>query len=491
MPTTDNIEEKKKENSNNIKTNDWTKFTKNFFITFLTSICLAVVVFGSTGLYISKVAKSNILPTDVKFAPYTNTAFDVKPDSSNNKILMNVIKKRLWKGFNFWEAPENIYSQKATFIDEGFKDSWLFTFLCELEKNSKIPDGWFCSFRHFMHDNIKTDFANSFFYFQYVYSKIYELPESFVLFFYPMTFPFIAMFLCGCNFLNGLWIHLTNTPDAFKVFDGNKWEDKGLHSEVYKESWFFIRWGYSLYVLLCWFSFFIFSFILAGFMSVVGPIYAALFALSRTYKLDTNGKDTTGTDDAKGFGTFLKDIFFYKKSFIIALSAITLLQSVSRELNVNYFIGCLIAIIILAVFGMFDTSIPDPGDTTMIPIGSDVLSKNINITQKENTRKLPDCNSQNGNAGGATVETYVGAQYGEPDARVEPEQQPAPLVTPGAPVAAPAPLVDSTVAPASDVELSSREKIIQEYRRGGGRVNKPKKLKKDGTCHKKYNFNLV
>jgi hypothetical protein len=95
MSTTDKIEEKKKENSNNIKTNDWTKFTKNFFITFLTSICLAVVVFGSTGLYISKVAKSNILPTDVKFAPYTNTAFDVTPTGADNKILMNVIMNTL------------------------------------------------------------------------------------------------------------------------------------------------------------------------------------------------------------------------------------------------------------------------------------------------------------------------------------------------------------------------------------------------------------
>ena len=85
---TDNIESKKKEQTNEVKPTDWKQFAVNFSKSFLVTICLGVVVVGACGLYTTKVAQSNILPSNVDFAPYTNNDYTVDPPAS---IFMNII----------------------------------------------------------------------------------------------------------------------------------------------------------------------------------------------------------------------------------------------------------------------------------------------------------------------------------------------------------------------------------------------------------------
>jgi hypothetical protein len=110
------IEDKKGNNTEkkvNIK-----GFIENYFYVIIVSfIFIGVILFGSTGLYLTKLAMSDILPSDIKYTPYTNI---VNPDLKDNIIIMNPVKIRTWFGFGFWNKPINTYSQKAVFNIKEF-----------------------------------------------------------------------------------------------------------------------------------------------------------------------------------------------------------------------------------------------------------------------------------------------------------------------------------------------------------------------------------
>ena len=113
----DPIENKKKENADGGKKMNFKKFAVTFFGHFLVTICFLTIIVGSLGLYTAKVAQSGILPINPLFAPYTAEEYEANP---SNKVFMNIVKDRSWKGFNFWEDPINVTAQKATFIKEDF-----------------------------------------------------------------------------------------------------------------------------------------------------------------------------------------------------------------------------------------------------------------------------------------------------------------------------------------------------------------------------------
>ena len=44
-------------------------------------------------------------------------------------VFMNIVKERAAKGFNFWDEPISVTSQKATFIKEDFNSNGIFKYL--------------------------------------------------------------------------------------------------------------------------------------------------------------------------------------------------------------------------------------------------------------------------------------------------------------------------------------------------------------------------
>jgi hypothetical protein len=478
-----------KRNENNVKTNDFKIFAKQFAKQFLVTICLGIVVFGATGLYTAKVAQSNILPSNVDFAPYTKFDYDIKNlDNISNPItiLMNIIKIRSWKGFNFWDTPLETYSQKASFIKEDFKDSFLFKFLCFLETNSQ-KDGTFSNLSYFMHNIFKTNIANSFSIITTIYSLLYKLPEWLVMLLYFTVFPFITIFLLFYNGIMALITNLGNTNAAFDEFMCNQtgstmdstceinekiWKNVSLWDG--QRGWFNFAWTIMVFFVYLYLSFF-----MTIFMAFFTTFYSLISPLFREYKLE--GSDNKET---YGFGTFLKDTFFYKKSFIMMVTAYTLLDSVYKYLNnVNYVTGCIIAIIILAVgVGIFNPSSPENVDATQIKISNiNDLTKVINVKQERNGIEI-DCKKttseteQNGPAesmNGLTNEQIMLNNIDNPQntgyiggEKIGNGQNP--------------------YKPAEFNNLSEVEnlKIIK-----GGK--KKLKLNNDGTCHKKYNVKLA
>ena len=472
---TDNIESKKKEQTNEVKPTDWKQFAVNFSKSFLVTICLGVVVVGACGLYTTKVAQSNILPSNVDFAPYTNNDYTVDPPAS---IFMNIIKIRSWKGFNFLDEATSVHSQEATFIKETFTNSWLFNLLCFLDRyatsNEPNDPKTFSNLSHFIHSILKTNLSNSFGILNTIYSLLYKLPEWVVMLFYFTVFPFIGMFLLFYNGIRSLITHLGNTTAAFSEFkDKQKWEDIPLFDE--SRGWLNFFW-----VIIVFIFYVIISFYLAFFMSCFTTIYSLFSPLMREYKLKNS-------DETYGFGTFLRDTFVYKKSFILILTAYTLLNSVNTYLNnSNYIVGCIIAILILAIgFNIFNPTDPTNNDITQINFTGKPgeISKNIKTNQVV-TNNI-DCTLNQVNEQPNTNQSPVG--FGTPP--VEPSAPPvepsAPPVEPSAPTVEPsAPTVEPVVTANESMGKFPSTMI-------GGKKYIPRRLNKDGTSHKKYNFRVA
>jgi hypothetical protein len=337
-----------------------------------------------------------------------------------------------------------------------------------------------------MHNIFKTNIANSFSIITTVYSLLYKLPEWLVLLLYFTAFPFIALFLLFYNGIMALITNLGNTNVAFDEFMCNQegstmdstcepnekiWKNISLWDG--QRGWFNFAWTIMVFFVYLYLSFF-----MTFFMAVFTTFNSLISPLFKEYKLE--GSDNKET---YGFGTFLKDTFFYKKSFIMMVTAYTLLDTVYKYLNnANYITGCIIAIIILAVgFGIFNPSSPENLDTTQVKITNlNDLTKVINVKQERNgieidcKKTTSDSEPTNEQINEPTFEQTILNNLEKPNnngysGRERIGNGPNPYKQP-------------------EVVVNPNQVETQNMFKGG---KKKIKLNNDGTCHKKYNFKLA
>ena len=123
------IDEKKAEDSGSTTDKaDWKAFSKNFSHGLITGIFFGVIVIGSMGLFLAKVANANILPTDCDIQPYpSDNPIDkddlIKArDVATDIIYMNPVKILGFFGLGFWMQPQPndkaYYIQEANFVNQ-------------------------------------------------------------------------------------------------------------------------------------------------------------------------------------------------------------------------------------------------------------------------------------------------------------------------------------------------------------------------------------
>jgi hypothetical protein len=166
----------------------------------LITICFFTVIIGACGLYTAKVAYSNILPTNSEFAPYTSTDYGLGSSESSESapVLMNIVKGRSWKGFNFFDESTGINAQRATFIKEDFNDNGIFGFFCKMKSFTETNEN-FARLGFYMRKLFINGMASSFDMVNNIYSILYALPEWLIMLIYFTIFPFIFTFLIFWN----------------------------------------------------------------------------------------------------------------------------------------------------------------------------------------------------------------------------------------------------------------------------------------------------
>jgi hypothetical protein len=339
----------------------WKKYSKDVFI----NILLYVVVFGSIGLYISKVAGSNILPTTDCLDTNDSCILPVSVD-------MNVVKERTSKGFGVWENPISTWCQKATFnICTGLMSEYLDP------SKDKNPDKKASHIKNEMFKSLKTldGFNNS------ITNKIFGMlclmPEWISMIFFTLTGVFIFLIYYVLNFFMNIGVFLKSVMNLFTL----EFESIGD------------RLSYCVYL-------FFYSMIMWTIMPIVTTVYAFILPLLQKYTLESETEPNTNNENISGggsktkhFGNFLMDTFKYKRVFMLIMIVFSLLSNSLTYLGPYYFLGGLVGLALLANKEVFmDTN---PNNKFMIPkplLDDDIedIEKTTNRVSDRTTNRVTD-----------------------------------------------------------------------------------------------------
>ena len=436
MSTTESttIDEKKAEDSGSTTDKaDWGGFTKNFSNGLITGIFFGVVVIGSMGLFLAKVANANILPTECDIQPYPSSEALVKVikerDVPIDIIYMNPVKILGLFGLKFWEEPteENYFIQEANFVNDqaeinfmnDFKNSWLCTLKNKAypqKDNAKLSDTdngmdannvkkfssddkpKYSPFWAYEFETMKSMTCTSFSIINKVFFYMNYLPEWATMILFALFFSVIITIIFIANMLCGIWDHVSNFGELIKnLYNFKKFNNEEPDAEE-EALPFYKKWSTItniLYVIV----YFIGSIYSAIIISpVVVTTYTFFKALGANYVVRDKNFDINSSkpEDAPKLNvfSFIKSSLYYKKTFIIILVMLNLMGATNEYLGTSYLPGVIIALLIL-IFGLkiLKTDIPEKLfpvlNTNFPPLSQPQVNldniKEVEICKKEKT----------------------------------------------------------------------------------------------------------
>lgn len=421
MSTTEPIvtdENKTEETENTTDKADWKGFSKNLSYGLITGIFIGVIVIGSTGLFLAKVANANILPTECNIEPYP--VIDREKVTARivpmEIIHMNPVKIFSFFGLNFWTEPASYYTQEANFVNadadlnfmNDFKNSWL----CSLKNKAYPPlntdlkevlkpeieitdlnlnqmggvrSHWYSSpekksdnsnsnninvnvnldelprnspFWAYEFETLKKMTVNSFSIINSVFFYMNYLPEWGAMIFFALFFGVIITIIFAANWFYGVGSHLYNFGDLVSNLYNPKRFNKGPTSVTSDPTW---------YEKGLIFPFFVIGYYICALFSavIISPIMVTLYAffkaLRANYVIRDNNDDKVSKEAPKqNLFSFIKSTLYYKKTFLIILVMLNLMGVTNEYLGTSYLPGVIIAILIL-IFGLkiLEVSVPE------------------------------------------------------------------------------------------------------------------------------------
>ena len=282
---------------------DYIGFTISAVTNFL-CILIFFVIFGSISLYTCKVAQSNILPSDIRFSPFTNIS---RQFSYPDEVSINPVKVY----DNYWFQllgifESGVYSTKVKFDeDKNYNTKSKFSFIEFLNSMSRAN-----FFGHFVRDICANMISNMNLWMNTFYQIINQyLPESLIIVFFPIFSMILAPVLAIGSFLLAGFYNVWYIRDFFQYKTReNKWEDPFTYIQPIR-IWF-----------LCMYFFFLWL----PFMILVPPIitfYVTFVPLFITC-------ETTSTNAPKktiGLIDFMMNTLKYKSQLYIILTSLVLL----------------------------------------------------------------------------------------------------------------------------------------------------------------------
>jgi hypothetical protein len=400
MSTTEPIvtdENKTEETENTTDKADWKGFSKNLSYGLITGIFIGVIVIGSAGLFLAKVANANILPTECDIEPYPLMGTDtVKARIVPMEIIyMNPVKIFSFFGLNFWTEPTSYYTQEANFVNadaelnfmNNFKNSWL----CSLKNKAYPPlvaelkkvltsnaDAPYDNESYVNESSVKLDelpqnspfwayefetmkkmTANSFSMINSVFFYMNYLPEWGTMIIFALFFGVIITGIFFANWCYGICLHLINFGDLLSNLYNPTRFNKGLTSVTLDPTW---------YEKCLIFPFFVFLYFIGAMFSafIIDPtivtFYAFVKALRANYVVRDNNRNKILKNAPKqNLFSFIKSTLYYKKTFLIILVMLNLMGVTNEYLGTSYLPGVIIAILIL-IFGLKILEVNAPED---------------------------------------------------------------------------------------------------------------------------------
>jgi hypothetical protein len=324
---------------------DWGGFFKNFGSGLIMVILIGIVCIGSIGLFLAKAANANVFPTDINMQPYEN----IKRDLDIEIIYMNPVKILPYYGLGFWADPEKYWIQEANFFnskaDINFMDKFLNMWLCSLQKKDTF-------FWIFETDVLKSMMRMSFVIISTVFFYMNYLPEWLTMIVFSTFFAIILGGIYVSNFIYGIYTHVVKYIELISVL---------LKPNDGEATLLFDYPGIIMYSILYFWG--------AIISIMISPALITIYTLFKALSVNYIVRKKDKPDDPPqkmNLISFIKNVFYYKKTFIIILAMFKLMGSANSYLGSSYMLGVIIAILIL-IFGL-NILIPDDPDDSLFSV---------------------------------------------------------------------------------------------------------------------------
>ena len=315
----------------------------NFFLTlFIQLLYLLITVFvGGLILYSSKVAQSNIIPSDFNCEPYIN--------GENVENLEKIVSSiDVVKVGNIFSSNKIITSNRIYF---PYKEN------IDTINNNLFGVGYLKNWMHGEHTNpFKMYFASiqldAFSNYSSMMNSVYNTlnqncTESVIIFLIPYIFIFIVLIVTFINWLYTMYLWFYNLYYLFSKRDDktNRWKYK------YGAIWNFENWFW-LFVYF-WALVFIFIFLGVGFiipLLLLKTMICVLFLpLTLSANLENSGNNNKN-EEKYTFNTLLANIFRFKRSIIMFYIIFLIIMNSLSMFSVFGFVSAIIACIIIYWF---------------------------------------------------------------------------------------------------------------------------------------------
>jgi hypothetical protein len=332
---------------------DWAGFFSNFGISLTTGIIISISIMGSVGLFLAKVSSANILPINFDMAPYTNFSRNVDMDV----VYMNPVKILPYFGLGFWEGPEKgkYWIQEANFVNPmlpNFMDNFKNTWFCKLSPQENVNSSPFLKYEH---DAIGMTMCGAFNIIRYTFFYMNYLPEWVTMLLVGLIhIPLFFTIMC-LNYLWGFWSHLKYLGTLFSEMS------KPPETSTNQLAYYLINSPKILFYMICYI-------IGAWFSIALSPFFITIYTFFKSISANYIVREKTASEPNKPLNIidFIKNAFYYKKTFILILTMINLLMSATTYLGSSYMPGVIIAILIL-IFGL-KILVPDGAENSLYPV---------------------------------------------------------------------------------------------------------------------------
>lgn len=405
----------------------YSKFIANFAVS--TAGILVFVALGAIGLYFTKIAAAKIIPTNIEFKPYTCTP-NPDPEKRPEFIMMNLLREFPLKGLGIWMPAISKFCQQAKFDEKTFDKSFKGSRMRNLweaqdEEINKSKGIEVSNFDRWKSETMNKMLSAGFSFIQTFFGVFSGWNETlFMLLFGMVGSIFFPIFMI-VNVFTSIWSHITAL--AKKGVDGSlhtgvSWLKKKTRAEngetdfeepapsIFKFMGFVSKKEPDditllekvLFVLKLILFYMLFSIYFMVSSLLVSPIYTTFYTIMKTagikYKLklddDFSSDDSVSGDSGlKSIGSFIRDSFAYKRTYLVVLSIVNLLMQANIYLGAYYFAAIFISIILAIVFCDIFVSKKSPSDNTQIPMEPDTDTKTNDDDELDEDDEGDDCDN--------------------------------------------------------------------------------------------------